>query len=292
MKKKSISEVGFTIGNTLFLLVITVCMLYPFLYTMSVSISDPVFVTKGEILLLPKGLNLESYKVVLREPAFLRSYANTFFYSLTSTVISLLLLLVTAYPLSIKSLKGRNKVTMFFAFTMFFSGGMIPSYLVIRQLHMLDTVWAVILPGALSVWNLILCRTFLQGISESLRESASIDGANDWIILFRIIVPLATPLLAVMALYVVVGQWNNYFGPFLYLSDTKLFPLQVVLRRILAQNKILNDGSLTDPTTASRTVTATLRAAAMMVTVLPIICVYPFLQKYFVKGIMVGAIKG
>lgn len=285
-------DIVFEVANYTLLMMLNIIMLYPILYTISVSISDPHAVEMGKIWLYPIGFSPKAYEKIISDSAFLNSYLNTVIYSASGTIVSVLLLSITAYPLSISTLKGRGKITLFFAITMFFGGGLIPTYLVIKGLGMLDTIWAIILPGAMSTWYIVLCRTFFQGISPSLRESAQIDGANEWIILFKIVMPLSKALLAVMALYVIVGQWNSYFGPFIYLNDMDKFPVQLILRRILVEGKSMNQGKNMTANAARLTTPETIRAAAIMVTITPIMCIYPFVQKYFVKGIMIGSIKG
>lgn len=284
----------FSVCNYAFLILLNIIMLYPIIYTFSISISDQLAVQRQEIWLYPVGFTLQAYKEIIADGGLLRAYANTILYSVVATGISVTLLCLTAYPLSVPGLKWKGQITFYFAVTMFFGGGMIPSYLLIRSLGMLNTMWAVVLPGALSTWYIVLCRTFFQGIPGALRESAQLDGASEWVILFRIIIPLSKALLAVMALYVVVGQWNSYFGPFIYLSDEKKFPLQVALRKLLTTAKLTNQEGQTMnyESIANQTTPQTLRCAAIMVTIAPIMCVYPFVQKYFVKGVMIGSIKG
>lgn len=289
-KFRTNGDIMFDSLNYIFLTLMIIVMLYPFLYVLSVSISSPDYVIRGLVTLLPKGFDLSAYKAVFRDTLFVRSYLNTVYYSIAATVVSIILLSLTAYPLSIRSLKGRKFFSMMFLFTMYFSGGMIPSYLVVRNLGMINTIWAIIIPGAISTYYIIICRTFFQNIPDSLRESASIDGANDWLILYRIVLPLSMPLLAIMALYAIVGQWNNFFGPFLYLTDQKMYPVQVVLRRILAFDEMMEAGS-TSVDRNKLVVSLSLKSAAIMITVLPIIFSYPLLQKYFVKGVMIGSIK-
>ena len=295
MRGRMNSDSLFTAVNSVLLFIICCIMLYPFVYTFSISISDPIAVTKGQVRLLPVGFSVDSYKLIMESKLFYRAYWNTFVYSVVGAVISVALLMISAYPLSVKSLKGRKWITLFMTVTMFFSGGMIPTYLVIKNIRMLNTIWAIVLPGALSAWSIVLCRTFIQGIPEALRESALIDGAGEWRILSQIIIPLSKALIAVMALYSVVGQWNNYFGPMLYLTDDQKYPLQLVLRRILVddlftsiygRDGIMRTGSRVPP------VTQAIRSACIMLTIAPIVCIYPFLQKYFAKGVMVGSIKG
>jgi putative aldouronate transport system permease protein len=281
--------------NTFALLLLSSAMLYPFIYTLSISISDPIAVTKGQVKLLPVGFSLGSYQVILASKRFFLAYWNTFVYSMVAAAISIILLMLSSYPLSVKSLKGRKWITLYLTITMFFGGGMIPSYLLIRNLHLLNTIWAIVLPGALSTWYIILCRTFIQGIPESLRESAMIDGASEWRILIQIIIPLTKALIAVMALYSVVGQWNNYFGPMLYLTSDNKYPLQLVLRRLLVDDTMKtfygNEG-IRRTANAIQPVSQAISSASMMLTIAPIVCIYPFLQKYFAKGVMIGSIQG
>lgn len=268
-------------------------MLYPFIYIVAVSFSKNEYVTMGMVTWLPKGFNLNAYRVALSDPLIIRGYINTIFYTSAGTVLSVGLTLLTAYPLAIKQFRGKKPFLIFLTFTMYFSGGLIPYYMLVQNLHMKDTLWALILPGV-SVWYIIICRTFFQAnIPIELRESALMDGANDLTILTRIYTPLSKPILATLGLWLIVGHWNSWFNAMLFIENQNLYPLQLVVRKVLITF---------EPTSHMRSIIAaykpagvseqTVRSAIIVVTILPIVMIYPFLQKYFVKGIMIGAIKG
>lgn len=291
-KRMTLGDKIFIIVAYIFVAFVLVATLYPFIYIVSGSISDPDAVLRGEVWLLPKGFSLESYKVVINTKEIWTAYYNTFLYVIMGTCFSLFMSIITAYPLSRKKFGGRSVAMMVFAFTMFFSGGLIPTFLLVKKLHLLNTRWALVIPGALSTYNIIIIRTFFEGIPESLEEAATIDGCNDLQILYRIMIPLAKPIIAVMVLFYAVGQWNNYFSALVYLNDYKLYPLQMILRKILIQldaSDMAKDGAELDKI---KSVGESIRYATIIVSTLPILCVYPFLQKYFVKGVMIGAVKG
>jgi putative aldouronate transport system permease protein len=269
-------------------------MLYPFIWVISVSISDPSAVMRGKVNFLPVGpITLASYGVMTSYGNFLRAYANTILYAAVGTIITLLVTAITAYPLSLQRFRSKKFIVIFFIITMFFSGGMIPTFLVISELKMIDTIWAMVLPTALTAWNLMIFRAFYAGIPSSLNESAYVDGANDWYVLFKIIIPLSKPVIATIALFTIVGHWNAFFAPLLYLNSPEKYPLQMLLRNILAGAEMLkyeNDGSMSEMLNNSST--QSLKMASIIITSLPVICVYPFVQKYFVTGIMIGSVKG
>jgi len=268
----------------------------------SQSVSDYVAVGRGEITLLPKGLQWDSYKTVLGDSQVFSAYANSIYYTVVGTIIALLGDALAAYSLAHPDFKMRKFFTIMFMVTMFFSGGMIPTYLNKRNLGMLDTVWAIVLPGV-SMWNIMLMQTNFRQISGSLRESAYLDGAGDWYIFWRIYVPLSKAIFATVAVFVSVGIWNNYFSPLLYITTPSKEPLPILLRRILISNENMQSSveaaqaatsSLsgdTDPVTYQGMMTS-IKMATVFVTIGPIILVYPFAQKYFVKGVMVGSVKG
>jgi putative aldouronate transport system permease protein len=293
-KKKRVqrAELPFDIVNYTLLALFSFAMLYPFVYTFSMSISSPVYAVQNVIVLLPKGFSLESYKLVFRDSEIWRSYYNTLWYTGVGTSINVFLTVLSAYPLSKKQYFLRNTLMIFVAFTMFFSGGLIPSFILVTQLGLYNTRWAIILPGAISAWNLILARTFFESIPESMDEAAVIDGASQLRILTRIYLPLSMPIIAVLVLFYAVGHWNSYFSALLYLPDKTLQPMQLYLRKVLtmANNEII--GSQMAIGYERSLATMQLKYTVVIVTILPIICVYPFLQKYFVKGVMIGAIKG
>lgn len=272
------------------LIVFCLMILIPLLHIISGSFSDPMALLKGEVGLLPKGLTLSMYKTVFQDAEIWQGYWNTIVYTVVGTAISVMLTAFGAYPLSRKDFFGRNVFMGLFAFTMFFTGGMIPTYLLVKQLHMLNTMWSLVLPSAVSTYNLIIMRTFFQtSIPGELAESASLDGCNDLGIFFRIVIPLAAPIFAVMVLFYGVAQWNSWFPALLYVSDRSLYPLQMVLREVLIQSDISNMAGSTGDV---EVIGDGLKYATMVVATLPIMCLYPFLQKYFVKGVMIGAVKG
>lgn len=272
------------------LIVFCLMILIPLLHIISGSFSDPMALLKGEVGLLPKGLTLSMYKTVFKDAEIWQGYWNTIVYTVVGTLISVVLTAFGAYPLSRKDFFGRNVFMGLFAFTMFFTGGMIPTYLLVKQLHMLNTMWSLVLPSAVSTYNLIIMRTFFQtSIPGELAESASLDGCNDLGIFFRIVIPLAAPIFAVMVLFYGVAQWNSWFPALLYVSDRSLYPLQMVLREVLIQSDISNMAGSTGDV---EVIGDGLKYATMVVATLPIMCLYPFLQKYFVKGVMIGAVKG
>lgn len=289
--KMSKTYITYSIINYLLLVLMMAVMLYPFIYVLSISLSNPQMVMSGMVKLFPKGLTFETYDYVLKDPLLFKAYLNTIFYAATATIVVLLTTILTSYPLSVKDFSGKNFFIIYLTITMFFGGGLIPLYLVVTKLNLINTVWAMVLPGAVSVWFIMICRTFFLEIPTSLRESALIDGANDIQILFKIYVPLSKAVMATIALYTIVSQWNNFFSALIFLNDRNKYPLQMIIRRLLVQmeynaktGKILSENSLITG--------QTVRCATIIVTILPIVCLYPFLQKYFIKGVMVGSIKG
>ncbi|WP_127582826.1 carbohydrate ABC transporter permease [Paenibacillus koleovorans] len=277
-----------------FLLLIVILVLYPLLFILSASVSDANAILRGEVWLLPKGLHLGGYTKVLTNNDVLIGYGNTILYTVLGTAINVVLTICAAYPLSRKQLLGRNAVTLFLVFTMFFSGGLIPTYLLVKSLGMLNTIWAMIIPTAISVWNIIIMRTFFQSsIPTEVQESAEIDGCSELRILWRIVLPLSMPIIAVMILFYSVGHWNSYFSALIYLSDREKFPLQLFLREMLVQDLMTESISYLNKDLVSQMMKAeTAKYAAVIIANLPILMLYPFLQKYFTKGMLVGAIKG
>jgi putative aldouronate transport system permease protein len=265
-------------------------MLYPFVYTISLSLSRPTAVIAGRVRLLPVGFTTSAYVHVLRKPGIVQGFLMSTFYVISGTGSLLVLSSFTAYPLSLKVFYPRNAVMFFVLFTMLFSGGMIPTFLWIRELRMLNTVWAIVLPSAMSAWYVIIYRTFLQEQPESIRESALIDGAGEFTILFRIVLPLSKPIIATLSVFHMVYHWNSFFPALLYLKSERLMPVQMILRRMLASatdfEEMLRAGA------ESVTLPISVQAAFVVVIVFPIVVVYPFAQRYFTKGVMVGALKG
>lgn len=288
--KESFGERLYTFVVYALLACFCLLILIPLMHIIAGSFSDPMALLKGEVTLLPKGFTLDMYKKVFQDDEIWQGYWNTIVYTVVGTTISVVLTACGAYPLSRKDFYGKNVFMGLFAFTMFFTGGMIPTYLLVKQLKMLNTIWAMVLPSAVSTYNLIIMRTFFQTtIPGELVESASLDGCNDLGVFFRIVIPLSAPIFAVMVLFYGVAQWNSWFPALLYISDRSMYPLQMVLREVLIQSDISNmAGGAGDV----EIIGDGLKYATMVVATLPIMCLYPFLQKYFVKGVMIGAVKG
>jgi putative aldouronate transport system permease protein len=276
------------------LTLLSVIVLYPLIFILSSSLSNPLEVVKGNVWLFPKDWTLDAYKMVFRDADIMIGYRNTILYALTGTLINLIMTICAAYPLSRKDFVGRNWITGILVFTMFFSGGLIPTYLVIKSLGMVNTFWAMVIPNAVSIFNIIIMRTFLQtSIPGELQEAAFVDGCSNIGTLVRIILPLSKPILAVMVLFYGVAHWNAFFNALIYLSDRGKFPLQLVLREILIQNQMSEQIMSDVDTIASKQMMAEgIKYAIIIVASLPVLVLYPFLQKYFVKGMMIGAIKG
>ncbi|WP_411553130.1 carbohydrate ABC transporter permease [Paenibacillus lautus] len=273
---------------------ITLLVLYPLFFVLIASISAPETVMRGEVWLWPKELSFVGYERLFANSDLMRGFMNTLLYTTTGTALNLLMTIAAAYPLSRADFNGRGIFTAIIVFTMFFSGGMIPNYLLVKELGMLDTIWAIIIPSAVSVWNIIIMRTFFQSsIPKEMQEAAFIDGASNMRVLWRIVLPLSGPILAVMVLFYAVGHWNSYFSALIYLSDRANYPMQLFLREILVQGQMQEMVDISDDSLARSLMDAeAIKYAAVIVTNLPMLLLYPFLQKYFVKGVMIGAIKG
>ncbi len=291
IKKLSIGDRIFYVVDYFVLFVVMLVTLYPFIYIFSASVSESGALGRGEVWLWPIGFNLNSYKTVMRDKMIWQSYYNTIWYVVVGTTINMFMTTLTAYPLSRKKFGARNTIMMFIAFTMFFSGGLVPTYLLVRSLKLLNTRWAVVIPAAINTWNMIIMRTFFEGIPESLHEAATIDGSSEIGIMLRIFLPLSTPVLAVMILFYAVAHWNSFFSALMYINDQDKYPLQIHLRKILIQYE-QNHNILQDVNQGRDVIAQSVRYATIIVSTVPILMVYPFLQKYFVKGVMVGAIKG
>ena len=300
MKEKSIRNKSikagdkvFDIVNTLLLVFIFLIILYPLYYVVIASFSDPDLVLTGKIFLLPKGFQLDSYKKVFSNSEVMNGYMHTIMYAAVGTCINLAVTLTAGYALSRPDLRGRKGFTLFFVFTMFFGGGTVPTYMLVRNLHLINTFWAMVIPNAMSVWNLILCRNFFESnIPKELLEVSQIDGCRNDYFFFRIVLPLSKALIAVMVLFYAVGHWNSYMQPRLYLSDRSRYPLQLVLKNILISSQ--PDASLAGMTDRAEMYKQTemLKYALVVVSSVPMIVLYPFVQKYFVQGVMVGSVKG
>ncbi|KKO51060.1 carbohydrate ABC transporter permease [Paenibacillus sp. DMB20] len=274
----------------LFIIVTCIVMLYPFIYIISVSISDTDSVMRNEVLLWPKGINLSAYETVLNYKGMIMAYGNTIFYTVAGTFLSLLLTTLAAYPLSRKNWKLRNFAAIFLAIPLWFGGGMIPFYMVMRDLHLLNSRMGILLYAAISTFYIIIVRTYFESLPKEIEESAKIDGASDIRIFLQMALPLSKPVLAAIGLYYAVGKWNSFFWELILLSKEQLMPVQVLLVRIIRDSSF--DKELEKALVQSSGVLPiTIQYAAIVITALPIIMAYPFLQKYFVKGVMIGAVK-
>lgn len=279
--------------NNVLLVLIVLCVVIPLIYIVIASFTQPSTLLNNGLTLSPANWTLEGYKRVFKDPEMLIGFRNSIFYSTAFAIISVVVTLFAAYPLSRENFVGRKPLMTFFVITMFFNGGLIPTYLVVKNLNMLDTVWSILLPGAINVWNLILARTYFQSIPKALREACTVDGANDTQYFFKILMPLCKPIIAVLALYQFVAQWNSYFDAMIYLKSANLQPLQIVLRSILVQNQpSMNMGTNAADTAQLQQIAQMIKYSSIVISSLPLILMYPFFQKYFEKGIMVGSIKG
>lgn len=277
----------------LFLVLVLVVVLYPLIYIVSASFSSPLAVSSGRVWLFPVEISLRGYQVALQNPGIVTGYANSIYYTFFGTLISVILTVFAAYPLSRKTLFGRNVLMFLITFTMIFSGGLIPTYLVVQKLGMINTRWALLIPSAISAFQVIIARTFFQStIPDELADAAAIDGCSDLRFLRSIVLPLSLPIIAVLALMYAVSQWNAYFDALLYLRSPDLQPLQLVLRSILILNTTAS-GSMDAKTMVERQQLADLLKYTLIVLgSLPVLIIYPFVQRYFVKGMLIGSIKG
>lgn len=281
----------FQIFNFCIMAIIVFFTLYPFVYLVAQSFSSEAAIYAGKVGFLPVDFTTKTYKVILSKPDFFVYYGNTIFYSLVGTIISLIGTAILAYPLSKKRLVANKFFVPFVVFTMFFAGGMIPNYILIAQaLHMRDTMWAIIIPGCISTYNVLLMKSFFSSLPEELEEAAAVDGMSTYGIFTKIIIPLSKPILATMFLFYIVGIWNNWFGPFLYLDSKEKWPVALYLRQIImGATGTTEMGASSDE--ASQ-IAANVKSCCMVLTAAPIISIYPFVQKYFVKGMMLGSVKG
>jgi putative aldouronate transport system permease protein len=289
--KLSTSEKLFNVTNILMLGGIGLLCLYPFIYTLSISLSTAAEASRAGFHFFPRAISLASYRMVLTNPDIITGYVNTIIRTLLGTVLTVIGCSIAAYPLARREMPHRSMITFLIVFTMLFGGGMVPSYLLIKKLGMINTMWALIVPPALSAFNIIVIKNFFQSIPESLAESAHMDGAGEWRVLFHIYIPLSKPVLATVALWSAVMHWNAWFDALLYVTDDRKQVLQTFLQRIVVESGTqLMELGVTNTSVVQFT-GETIKAATIIVTILPIICVYPFLQKYFVKGILLGGVK-
>ena len=292
-KKKKVSPGDRIFGIVVTLVVLAMCImvLYPIYYMFIVSISDGNAVLRGDITVLPQGINFGAYKAVLTNEYVPRTYLNTILYTVIGTFIAVAMTALCAYPLSRKEFYGRGLFTGIVVFTMFFDAGIISNYMVVRSTGIMNTMWAIVLPGSINVWYMIIMRTFFADIPEELFESAKLDGANDLTIFAKMVLPLSKAVLATMVLFYAVGFWNQWLQPLIYLDDRKKFPMQLILRNIVLGADAALSKSMSAATDMA-TMGLNIKYAVIFVTILPILVIYPFVQKYFVKGVMVGSVKG
>ncbi len=289
--KKSRGVKTFNILNIALMLIVLFICLFPFVYMFSLSFSSPKAVINGKVLFYPVDFTLQAYKTIVEYPSFFTAYRNTVFYTVAGTGISMLMTLLFAYPLSKSYLKGTKVIMKFVIVSMFFSGGLIPNFLVISWLKLADKIWAILIPFAINQFNLIILISFLRTIPESLEEAAMIDGMNYFGILFKIVLPLSLPAVATVSLYCAVFFWNDWFYGLMYLNSTELYPVMLFLRNIVKGASIV--GAASGSGSADKTtISITIKSAAIILTTVPIMCLYPFLQKYFVKGMVLGSVKG
>ncbi|SEF92856.1 carbohydrate ABC transporter permease [Paenibacillus sp. UNC499MF] len=289
----------FLISTYVYVTIALILVAYPLIYILSASISNPKYVGSGEMWLFPKGITFEGYQIVFANMKIWMGYANTILYTIAGTAVNLLVTIPAAYALSRKDFVGRNFFMGMFMVTMFFGGGLVPTYLLVKGLGLMNSMWAIILPSAASIWNIIVSRTFFQtSIPKELQEAAQIDGCTNMRLFLKIILPLSMPIVAVMALFYGVGNWNSYFSALIYLHEESKYPLQLILRQILVlQEMSAQAGGSLDASTASALnnkaeIAALVKYAVIIVSTLPIIAIYPFLQRYFVQGVMIGSVKG
>lgn len=292
IRRSPAEKAGYTAICTL-LVLFCFTTVYPFWHVLMYSASDSQAAMTGGLFFWPRKFDLLAYKMIFKTSQIYIAYRNTILRTVVGTAISMLLTALTAYPLALKRLRGRNGISMMIFFTMLFSGGMIPTFLTVQAYGMVDTFWALILPGAMNAYNLFILRNYFQSIPESLEESAHLDGANSFTVLFRIILPISTPAIAAVTMFYGVANWNAYMDGILYTNSTSLEILQVYLRKLMASTGALNSLSGVDNLTeAARLSEESMKMATIAVSVIPILVVYPFLQRYYTKGITVGAVKG
>ena len=284
----------FDVIITLVIVIITLLILYPLYFVVIASFSDPNLVANGQVILLPKGINFDGYKYILRDNRIWTGYGNTLYYTVLGTVLAIGITIPAGYALSRKDLPFRNGMMMLVIFTKFFSGGLIPTYLVVNSLHLVNTRGIIVILGAFSVFNLILCRTFfVNTMPDELREAAEVDGCGTLRFFGQIVLPLSASIIAIMVLYYAVGYWNSFFNALVYLSDADKYPLQMIMRDILISGQAIN-ADVTDPEAYEEMlrISMSIKYGVIIISSVPILCLYPFVQKHFVKGVMIGSVKG
>lgn len=293
--KKSKGYRVFQFFNVLIMLLLVIATVYPFLYVLSQSFSAEQYILSGQVRFLPKGFNTNAYRLVFEQSTFFRGYFNTIYYTVVFVLLALFMTTLTAYPLSKKNLPGRGFFVKLVMFTMFFGGGMIPNFLLIKTLGLYNTVWAVTLPGAIGAWNVMVMMTFFAGLPEALEDAAAVDGLGQIGILIRIVLPLSKPIIATLVLFFAVFQWNEWFSPLIYFNQNDKYPITLFLRNILmSAQQLTTSSSSTAMLLENQQIrpAESLKAASIIMVTLPILLVYPFVQKHFVQGVMIGSVKG
>lgn len=291
--KESAGDKAFMLAIYVVLTLVVIVVLYPLIFIVSSSISSPAAVTSGRVWLWPVDISFKGFEVLFKTPEIVSGYANSIFYTTAGTLISITLTVMIAYPLSRKGFFGRNTLMMIITFTMIFNGGLIPTYLVVKEMHLLDTRWALLIPNAIWVWQVIIARSFFQSsIPDELMEASEIDGCSDMRFIWSVVLPLSKPILAVLVLMYAVGQWNAYFDALIYLKSTDLYPLQLVLRSIIIQNNSSGGAMDVGKMVEKQQLSELLKYSLIVVATLPVLVIYPFVQRYFVQGMMVGSVKG
>ena len=290
--KRGKPEIAFSIFNYIFFTLLCIVMVYPFWHVIMMSLSSVEATAKGGVFLWPKGFNLETYAKVFNDPSIWSGYFTTILVTLSGTFFGTLFTATTAYPLSKKYLPFSKTMLLLVLFTMLFSGGMIPGYLLMKNLGLIDNRLSLILPGLVSAYNVIIMKSFFQSLPERLEESAKIDGATEVTVFWKIILPLSKATIATIALFTAVGYWNDYFSTVLYINTKERWALQAVLRYMLTNTNQAMQSAGVSVAAATNVTAATIKSASVVVATVPILCVYPFVQKYFVKGVMIGGVKG
>ncbi|OXS76720.1 carbohydrate ABC transporter permease [Domibacillus enclensis] len=288
--QESVQYKVFKVFNVFVLSLIVFLTLYPFLNVVAQSFSSESYINAGEVNIIPKGFNVETYKMIMSDRMFWINYKNTIVYTVVGTALSMVVTTMFAYALSKKRLVGRNFFIMFAVFTMFFNGGLIPNYVLINTLGLDNSMWAIVLPGVISIYNMLIMKAFFENVPEELEEAASIDGLGTYGILWKIILPLSKAVMATMVLFYAVAYWNSWFTAFLYLDEKELFPVTIYLRNMIAGAS----GSMAAGATSADNLTqiaANIKSVTMVLTILPILTIYPFVQRYFVSGVMLGSVK-
>ena len=296
MRKKRITQDKFVyFVNYILLGILLITILYPLIYVVSASFSSGEALASGKVRLFPVEPTLLSYKTVFEYDAIWVGFVNSIIYTVVGTVVSMVLTLLAAYPLSRDDFKGKKVLSSIFLFTMMFSGGLIPTYMLVKNLRLMNTMWSVILPTAVSAYNVIVARTFFnQTIPKELLEASQMDGCSDFRFFSQIVIPLSKPIVAVLCLWIAISLWNGYFNPLIYINEESKYPLQLVLRRILLMSQVNFANANIDPArvAANRYLSQMLQYSTIIISSLPLMILYPFIQKYFVKGVMIGSVKG